>query len=184
MTETLPTEAQFRQAALDCLDGLYGYAVSLSRNRSEAEDLVQETYLRAMRAFGQLAAVRNLKSWLYAIARNIWLNQQRHTHSGPPFVEMDEEQNQNGLSRALVGDDPYMSYVGKVERESVRAAVQQLPALYREVILLREFERLSYNEIADILHCPAGTVMSRLGRARDKLRLLLTNRSVRPHFGK
>jgi RNA polymerase sigma-70 factor (ECF subfamily) len=179
MREALQTEAEFREAALACLDGLYGYAMSLSHNQAEAEDLVQETYLRAVRAFGQLTPDSNLKSWLYAIARNIWLNKLRHEHSGPQFIDMDDEQSQNGIGRVTSSDDPHAFYLAKIERESVRAAIQQLPVTYREVILLREFEGLSYNEIAIILNCPAGTVMSRLGRARDKLRLLLSASSAR-----
>jgi len=174
MTEADYCEADFRNAALACLDGLYGYAMSLSRHQADAEDLVQETYLRAVRAFGQLAPGSNLKNWLYAIMRNIWLNQVRHAHSGPQFVEISDEQQGDSLGQASSADNPYASYLATVERESVRAAVGQLPLQYREVIVLREFEGLSYQEIAEILQCPAGTVMSRLGRAREKLRLLLS----------
>jgi RNA polymerase sigma-70 factor (ECF subfamily) len=149
------------------LDGLYGYAMSLSRDSREAEDLVQETYLRAARACGQLAPGSNLKGWLFTIARHIWLNQMRHSNCGPSFVPFDDEQEPGH-------GDPTLSYVRKAEREGVRAAVEQLPPAYREVIVLREFEGLSYQEIAQILNCPAGTVMSRLGRAREKLRSLLS----------
>jgi RNA polymerase sigma factor (sigma-70 family) len=72
MTDALQSQTEFREAALACLDGLYGYAMSLSHNQAEAEDLVQETYLRAVRAFEQLTPDSNLKGWLYAIARNSW----------------------------------------------------------------------------------------------------------------
>lgn len=169
MTEANHHEADFKQAALACLDGLYGYAMSLSRNQADAEDLVQETYLRAVRAFGQLAPDSNLKSWLYAILRNVWLNQVRHEQSGPQFVEMSDERHEDAIAQAQSGDDPYASYVTGVERDSIRAAVEQLSVAYREVIVLREFEGLSYNEIAEILHCPAGTLMSRGwgGRAKN-----------------
>ena len=125
-----------------------------------------------------MAPDSNLKSWLFAILRNIWLNQLRHAHSGPQFVEIDDEQQ--GVARAISGDDPYATYVRKVERAGVRTAVDNLPQLYREVIVLREFEGLSYQEIAGILHCPAGTVMSRLGRAREKLRLMLVSWKAGP----
>jgi RNA polymerase sigma-70 factor, ECF subfamily len=167
-------DAQFKQEALACLDGLYGYAMSLSHDRADAQDLVQETYLRATRASGQLAPDSNLKSWLCAILRNLWLNQMRHAQSGPQFVEMSVEQQESAPAHSRSGDNPYASYVAKMERDSVRAAVRLLPVAFREVIVLREFEGLSYHEIADILHCPAGTVMSRLGRAREKLRVLLS----------
>src|SRR4030095_12431791 len=79
----------FSQAALEHLDALYGFAMTLTRNQAEAEDLVQETYLRAVRAFGQLVADSNLKSWLFVIMRNIWLNQIRHAHSRPNFVGLE-----------------------------------------------------------------------------------------------
>lgn len=172
MTAAGQTVESFGQVALSYLDGLYGYAMSLCHNQAEAEDLTQETYLRAVRAFGQLAPDSNLKSWLYAIMRNIWLNQIRHAHSGPQFVEIDDEAE---AGRVKSSDDPHTAYVNKVERAGVRTAVENLPAPYREVIVLREFEGLSYQEIAGILHCPAGTVMSRLGRAREKLRLMLSS---------
>jgi RNA polymerase sigma-70 factor (ECF subfamily) len=102
------------------------------------------------------------------------LNQVRHAQSGPQFVEMTDEQQEDVIAQARSADNPFASYVATVERDSVRAAVEQLPLPYREVIVLREFEGLSYQEIAEILHCPAGTVMSRLGRAREKLRILLS----------
>lgn len=164
-------ETHFKEEALVHLDGLLGYAMSLAGDRGDAEDLVQETYLRAVRARGQLLPGSNLKGWLYTIARNAWLNQVRHAHSGPRFVAIDDE-----LEPA--GADPHLAYVRELDRRRVRAAIQQLPPQYREVILLREFRGLSYLEIAHILHCPAGTVMSRLGRARERLRLLLTGWDV------
>ncbi|HLY18923.1 MAG TPA: sigma-70 family RNA polymerase sigma factor [Bryobacteraceae bacterium] len=170
----------FRQAALACLDGLYGYAMSLSHNQADAEDLVQDTYVKAVRAMDQLAPDSNVKSWLYAILRNAWLNQIRHLQSGPQFVGMDDEHHEDTIGRACSNDDPYNSYVARAERESIRAALEQLPVLYREVIVLREFEGLSYQEIAEIVHCPAGTVMSRLDRARKRLRTLLSEWSQRP----
>jgi len=165
--------ADFGQVALGYLDGLYGYAMSLCHNQAEAEDLTQETYLRAVRALGRLAPDSNLKSWLFAIMRNIWLNQVRHAQSGPQFVEIDDEGEQSVQVKS--SEDLHAEYVNKVERARVRTAVDSLPPLYREVILLREFEGLSYQEIAGILDCPAGTVMSRLGRAREKLRLMLSS---------
>ncbi len=167
------TSASFRQTALEHLDALYGFAMALTRNRTEAEDLVQETYLRAMRAFGQLMPDSNLKGWMFAIMRNLWLNQIRHTRSGPQFVDLDDEAEEqaNWLDAQL--SDPYAVYVRKVERAEVRAAIDSLPRLHREVVVLRDLEGFSYQQIATILGCPAGTVMSRLGRAREKLRELL-----------
>ncbi len=165
--------SDFKQAALEHLDALYGFAMVLTRNCTEAEDLVQETYLRAARAFGRLVPDSNLKSWLFAIMRNIRLNQVRREHSGPQFVEMDAEEESRWRWLDNSANDPHTVLLQKVEREQVRAAIERLPTHYREVILLRDIEGFSYQQIAGILQCPAGTVMSRLGRARERLRTLL-----------
>jgi RNA polymerase sigma-70 factor (ECF subfamily) len=167
------SSSDFRQVALEHLDALYGFAMVLTRNRTEAEDLVQETYLRASRAFGRLVPDSNLKSWLFAIMRNIRLNQIRHEQSGPQFVEMDAEEENRRQWLDHTANDPHTVLLQKVEREQVRAAIDRLPVHYREVIVLRDIEGFSYQQIAGILQCPAGTVMSRLGRAREQLRVLL-----------
>lgn len=162
---------------LEYLDALYGYAMVLTRNHAEAEDLVQETYVRAMPAMNRLRSESNVKGWLFKILRNVWLNNLRKRRTAPEITWSDVEDG-------LVGDiaesskDSYGAFVSKIEREQVQAAIQALPANFREIILLREFEELSYDEIAGLLECPIGTVMSRLARARSKLRVLLT--SARP----
>jgi RNA polymerase sigma-70 factor, ECF subfamily len=155
------------------LDGLYGYAMVLSRNSAEAEDLVQETCLRALRAVDRLRAEGSVKSWLFTILRNIWLNELRQRRTVPDLVELDADEN-GVFEPADATQDPHTDYISKVEREQVRAAIQQLPLEFREIIVLREYEELSYQEIAALLNCPPGTVMSRLARARSKLRELLT----------
>lgn len=175
MGEANTRNTGFSRTALEHLDALYGFAMVLTRDRAEAEDLVQETYLRAVRAFGSLMPDSNLKSWLFAIMRNIWLNQLRHIRSGPQFVELDAEEGSRAQWLDRVSNDPHALYVSKLEREEVRAAIERLPHLYREIIVLRDLEGFSYQQIASILECPAGTVMSRLGRAREKLRRLLSD---------
>jgi RNA polymerase sigma-70 factor (ECF subfamily) len=173
MRETGDCTATFSQAALEHIDALYGYAVTLTRDQTEAEDLVQETYLRAVRAFGQLVPNSNLKSWLFVIMRNAWLNQVRHTQSGPRFIELDNEQEDQARWPDQRARDPYVVYLRKLERQEIKQAIESLPAIYREIVVLRDIEGFSYQEIATLLGCPAGTVMSRLGRARDKLRRAL-----------
>ena len=156
------------------LDGLYSYALVLSRNRTEAEDLVQETCLRAIRAMGRLRTDSNAKSWLFTILRNIWFNQLRQWRTVPEVVELDLDGD--GSNRAAdTRKDPHATYVSNIEQEQVRAAIQQLPVEFREIIILHEYEDLSYQEIAAVLECPLGTVMSRLARARSKLRDLLSS---------
>jgi RNA polymerase sigma-70 factor (ECF subfamily) len=154
------------------LDGLYGYAMVLSQNSAEAEDLVQETCLRALRGMDRLRDDSSAKSWLFSILRNVWLNQLRHRRIAPEVVELDSDGSEV-IEPADTGLGPFSAYVNNIEREQVRAAIQQLPAEFREIIVLREYEELSYQEIATLLECPAGTVMSRLARARSKLRELL-----------
>ena len=163
-----PVEA----AGIEHIDGLYSYALVLTRNRSEAEDLLQETYVRALGAMGRLRTGSNVKSRLFTILRNIWFNQLRHQRTAK-LVAMDGEES--AMDIAETAKDPYAFYVSKMEQEQVREAIQQLPVDFLEIILLREFEELSYQEIATILDCPAGTVMSRLARARAKLRTLLSS---------
>jgi len=165
-----PNGSPVEAAGIEHIDGLYSYALVLTRNRSEAEDLLQETYVRALGAMGRLRTASNVKSWLFTILRNIWFNQLRQQRVAK-LVAMDGEES--AMDIAETGQDPYAFYVSRMEHEQVREAIQQLPLDFREVILLREFEELSYQEIATILDCPAGTVMSRLARARAKLRTLL-----------
>ena len=121
-------EPDFSAAALVQLDALYGFAMVLTRNRTEAEDLVQETYLRASRAFGRLLPDSNLKSWLFAIMRNIWLNQVRHARLTGPLVELDAEVEKQWQWPAQDHQDPHFVLLQKVQRAQVRAAVERLPA--------------------------------------------------------
>jgi RNA polymerase sigma-70 factor (ECF subfamily) len=160
---------------IEHLDGLYSYALVLSRNHSEAEDLVQETYVRAIQAIGSLRPDSNMKGRLFTILRNVWLNQLRKWRNGPQLVEVEVG---DAVANSVVDPsrDSHDLYVSKVETEQVRAAIQELPIDCREVILLREYEDLSYLEIASVLDCPIGTVMSRLGRARARLRALLSEK--------
>jgi RNA polymerase sigma-70 factor (ECF subfamily) len=119
------------------------------------------------------------KSWLFTILRNTWLNQLRHRRTAPDLIDLDADENR-AYEPADAAQNPHREYVSRVEREQVRAAIQQLPVEFREIVILREYEELSYQEIAAILNCPVGTVMSRLARARAKLRDLLPPEFMRP----
>ena len=160
-------------SGVEYLDGLYSYAPVLTRNQAEADDLVQETYVRAMQAMGRLRAGSNMKGWLFTILRNVWFNQLRKWRNGPQMVEIEVWDD---VANSIVepSKDSYDLYVSKMEAEQVRKAIQELTVEFREIILLREYEDLSYLEIASVLDCPVGTVMSRLGRARAKLRAALS----------
>ena len=169
-----PQESRLRPGLdfAEYLDGLYGYAFVLSRNGAEAEDLVPETCLRALRAVEMMHSVSNVKSWLFTILRNVWLNELRRRRTTPQTVELDSDER-GAIDPPDTSKDPHAVYVDELEREQVRAAIEQLPLEFREIIILREYEELSYQEIAAVLDCPQGTVMSRLARARSKLRELL-----------
>jgi RNA polymerase sigma-70 factor, ECF subfamily len=153
------------------INALYRYALMLTRNPADAEELVQETYVRALGAIGRLQPDSNVRGWMFTILRNIWLNQirgWRHTSS----ISMDEDGSvANSIAQPSKG--PYDLYVDKELHQQVRDAISQLPIEFEEIILLREYEDLSYREIAEVLDCPLGTVMSRLGRARSRLRIIL-----------
>lgn len=170
--------AGFSYAAIEHIDALYGYAIALTRDRVEAEDLVQETYVRAASAANQPDGESNLKGWLFVIMRNAWLNQIRHKNSGPRFVDLETGEP----AIAEVHESPHVVYLRKLEREQVREAIESLPDAYREIIILRDIEGFTYQEIATVLDCPAGTVMSRLGRARGKLKKLLSAWQTKPRI--
>jgi len=166
----------FDQATMAYIDSLYGYALTLTRDATEAEDLVQETYVRAASAANRPDADSNLKGWLFVIMRNAWLNQLRHKNNGPHFVELE-------MTEPEAHETPHVVYLRKLERQQVRQAIESLPDAYREIVVLRDIEGFTYQEIATVLDCPAGTVMSRLGRARGKLRKMLEPRVRRIDYG-
>lgn len=151
------------------MDELYGYAMVLTGDATVAADLVQETYVRAMEPMGRLREDSNVKAWLYTILRNIGLTQVRRQRTRPRLLA-----GKNTADLVIeTAKGPHAVYLSKVEVEQVREAIMRLPLEFREIILLREYGELSYQEIATLLHCLPGTVMSRLARARSKLRTLL-----------
>jgi RNA polymerase sigma-70 factor (ECF subfamily) len=156
-------EEIFRRDAVACLDGLFSFAVSLSRDRTAAQDLVQETYVRALRAARHPEEASGVRSWLFTILHNVWRNERRRRVPEPL----------EGLPRRLEPRaTPDADKILDDASASARLvqAVDALPDAFREVVMLRYGEGFSYQEIADILRCPAGTVMSRLARARNLLR--------------
>jgi RNA polymerase sigma-70 factor, ECF subfamily len=154
------------------IDGLYSYALALTRNRAEAEDLVEETCARALRAAGWWRAGSNTKAWLFTILRNGRLNQLRKRRASPQFIGIEDcDAFWDGIAEP--SKDAHNIYITKTEARRIQAAIQKLPLACREVILLREYEDLSYREIAGVLNCPVGTVMCCLATAREMLRTLL-----------
>jgi RNA polymerase sigma-70 factor, ECF subfamily len=159
---------------LEHMNRLYSYARFLTRNGNEAEDLVQETYVRAIPAMEHLRPDSNVKAWLLTIMRNICFNQLRRWRAEPKVVYIDACEG-SVYVLADPSPDPYERYINRLEHQRIRHAIVLLPVYLREVILLREYEELSYQEIANILGCPVGSVMSRLHRARSRLRKIMSN---------
>ena len=172
-----PDDAGFSGATLEFLDALYGAALRLTRNADRAQDLVQDTYLKAIRARSQFAAGTNLKAWLYTILHNTWRNRKRD--GARSRVEFDSEVMQRS---AETGTDRYVEVTPEslLLRASLnadlQAAIDGLGEAFREVVWLRDVDELTYQEIADVLQIPIGTVMSRLSRGRKQLYNALTNK--------
>ncbi len=162
-------QSRFEQLVMPHLDAAYNLARWLTSNEHDAQDVVQDAFLRAFKFFGGFRG-GNCRSWLLTIVRNTaytWLNKNR---SHQPMNELDEESH--GIEDGT--PDPGALLLLQADREQVRQAVEQLPAEFREVIVLRELEDLSYREIAGIAGIPMGTVMSRLARARKMLQQTLS----------
>ena len=170
-------EDRFEALVLPHLDALHYAAMRLTRDASTAEDLVQETFLRAYRALHQLTQEESCRAWLMKIMTNIWLNQrQKQGREGAALdiYELDPSHEEAALwSHQSLPEEPERAASRKQFCEDLDQAVQQLPEAFRIVVMLADVEGLSYKEVAETLHCPIGTVMSRLYRARQALRKAL-----------
>jgi RNA polymerase sigma factor (sigma-70 family) len=171
--------ADFEQTALEHLDAVHSLAFWLVRNRADAEDIVQETYLRAYRAFGTFQGDA-IKPWLLTIARNLaytWLTRRQRMAKVISFEDAVSARGSDGVAVPMQfasGEpSPEARLVAQAEAELVDRGLSALPLPLRETIVLRELEDLSYQEIADVMGVPIGTVMSRLSRARTRLKALL-----------
>ena len=175
------TESQNGEhAILENLGALYGFAMSLTRNPTEAEDLVQEACLRAIKGMNQNGIKSDPKVWLFTILRNVWINEWRRRANGPEFILLGRSRGDGAPLQEWLSDDkdrPEDHFDRNVVSGKIRLAIAGLPEVFREVVVLRYFEGFSYRQIASILGCPAGTVMSRLNRARAELRTILDEKN-------
>jgi RNA polymerase sigma-70 factor (ECF subfamily) len=163
-----PNELErFEAIVLPHLDAAYTLARYLTRNDHDAEDIVQEASLRALKYFSGFRGAEggDGRTWLLAIVRNTAYTWQRRHRANALATEFDEELH----SDAVAGDHPAAALERDTARESLHQALDRLPPEFREVIVLRELEGLSYKEIGDVTGVPVGTVMSRLSRARRRL---------------
>jgi RNA polymerase sigma factor (sigma-70 family) len=162
--------ASFEEAVLPHLDAAYNLAHWLTRNDADAEDVVQEAYLRAFKFFGGFHG-EDGRSWLLAIVRNTSYTWMQHNRSPELTISLDDD-----LPEIESKDlNPEALLLQSADTQMVRQALEDLPVEFREVLVLRELEEMSYREIASITDLPLGTVMSRLARGRKRLQLALTN---------
>jgi len=168
-------QAEFADLAMPFMSGLYAAALRMTRNPADAEDLVQETYLRAFRGFGGFREGTNLKAWLYKILTNTYINIYRAKKRRPDEQTLDELEDFSlyrrigGLEAVAADRSPETEVLESIPEESIKQAIEDLPEQFRMAVLLADVEGFSYKEIAEIMDVPIGTVMSRLHRGRKQL---------------
>jgi len=166
---------EFEEVALVHLDALYRSALRLTHNRAEAEDLVQEACLRAFKNFHRFNPGTNCRAWLFTIMRNAFLNRLRR--AGRELLGKDSSAAESALERVTASaparDNPEEEFFQTVLHGDVDRALRSLPLVFREAVILADLEGLNYKEVAQVLDCPIGTVMSRLARGRHLLRQAL-----------
>ena len=171
--------AEFAELAMEHMGSLYSAALRMTRNPADAEDLVQETYLKAFRGFHTFQKGTNLKAWLYRILTNTFINSYRARKRRPEQSEVDDVEDLylyrrlGGLEAAVAGRSAEEEVLDHFTDEDVKRAVEALPDQFRMAVLLADVEGFSYKEIAEILEVPIGTVMSRLHRGRRALQKAL-----------
>ncbi|SRR5579871_5774416 len=168
----------FEYLAMPLFDSAYNFAYWLAQNRDDAEDLVQETYLKAFRSFASFQSGTNFRAWIFQILKNTFLSARTRAQRQEAVMLNSDE-----ISEMPAGSDSIESILSERSRlDAVQGAIDQLPVIFREVLLLCDVEEASYREIAEILSIPIGTVMSRLARARKTVReSLRASPSVSPN---
>jgi len=183
-------QSTFEELTSPYMAALYAAALRMTRNPSDAEDLVQETYLRAYRGFGGFREGTNLKAWLYRILTNTFINQYRARKRRPDQVDLDDVEDfyifrrLGGLEAADAERTAETEALESMPDAEVKQALESIPEQFRIAVILADIEGFSYKEIAEILDVPIGTVMSRIHRGRRQLQKLLwdyaTEHNLRP----
>jgi RNA polymerase sigma-70 factor (ECF subfamily) len=169
--------AAFEELAMPLFDQLYNFAHWLAQNREEAEDLVQETYVKALRGYSSFQPGTNFRAWMYRILRNTFLTS-RTGLKAKMTVPLESEED--GAAPVVADTQtPEAILIDRSNQTLLQSALEELPVHSREVLLLCEVEEMSYQEIAEALEIPLGTVMSRLSRARAALRALVKQKLER-----
>jgi RNA polymerase sigma-70 factor, ECF subfamily len=163
--------ADFEREAIPHMDALYNFALKMTGDSDDADDLVQETFLKAFRFFDKFEKGTNCKAWLFRIMKNTYINNYRKNSKEPDKVDYDEVENFYENIKASSTDSAHLAkeiYDNLLDDE-ISGAISSLPEDFRTVIILCDIEGLTYDEIADFIDCPVGTVRSRLHRARKML---------------
>ena len=168
------SHGDFEQLALPLVDSLYNFARWLTRDETEAQDVVQEAFAKALRGFATFTPGTDFRAWMFRILRNVFLTS-RSGLQAKLTVELGPDEEE---SAAVTWETPESLALASATRSALEAALERLPPRYREVILLCDVEEMKYREIAEVLSVPVGTVMSRLARGRKLLREMLTERQV------
>ncbi len=179
---TNESRSEFEMLALEHVDALYSSALRLTRNERDAEDLVQDALVRAYRFFDKFERGTNIKAWLFKILTNTFINRYRRKAKERSVVEGVEQQTvtERFFSRDMssMSDDPETYIFERLLSDDVLRAIDELPVDFRLVVVLADIQEFSYKEIAEIVGCPVGTVMSRLFRGRRLLQRRLTEYAV------
>lgn len=172
--------AAFHNEALPHMDSLYNAAVYMTRDPALAEDLVQETFLKAFRFWHRYEQGTNCKAWLFRILTNTFINKNRRKKQIILSMDASEQELSSDIvaDRSHFYDSPEKDYLSKLFPEHVREAIEGLPDNFRLPVILADLHDFSYKEIADIMECPVGTVMSRLFRGRKRLQEVLFDYAV------
>lgn len=179
---------RFQALVEEHLDGLFGAALRLARNRPRAEDLLQETFLRAWRSFHTFRPGTNARAWLYRILMNAYIDGYRKATREPEVVDQEDVDEFYLYTKVQESDDlrragnPEEVLLSRLMDADVKGALDSLPDAFREVVILADIEGFSYKEIAEILSIPIGTVMSRLHRGRRQLQVKLWDYARRAHY--
>jgi len=172
-------QARFTDVAMEHMPGLYSAALRMTRNAADAEDLVQETYLKAYRSFGSFEEGTNLRAWLYRILTNTFINSYRAAKRRPEVTDVEDVEDLYLYKRMTdagsvgVGRSAEEEALDRFTDEDVKAALEALPEAFRMAVLLADVEGFSYKEISEITDVPIGTVMSRIHRGRRALQKAL-----------
>jgi RNA polymerase sigma-70 factor, ECF subfamily len=167
MTNASPQSDSFEELAMPLFNQLYNFAHWLTKNGDDAEDLVQETYVKALKGFSSFRLGTNFRAWMYRILRNTFLTS-RTGLKETTTLSTDPEEGEP--IEPVDRDTPESIFMDRSNRRLLEQAIEELPVHYREILLLCDMEEMSYQEISEMLCIPIGTVMSRLSRARKALR--------------